>query len=134
MLAIPNRKEKRLGISQTVVLALHVDELDAPVHDDNVRSLKSPHHCAVVPTRICLSSLSTNILQILRQRKVIFYLSLRRRKKNFWTLSEERMETDRCAHLSLVVVAHGLSEAWISPKPMLQLLYLSQYFPALSKV
>jgi hypothetical protein len=40
-------------------------------------------YCAVVPTRICLSSLSTNILQILRQRKVIFYLSLRRRNGNF---------------------------------------------------
>jgi hypothetical protein len=39
-------------------------------------------NCAVVPTRICLS-LSTNILQILRQRKVIFYISLRRRKRNF---------------------------------------------------
>jgi hypothetical protein len=36
-------QEKRLRISQTVVLALHVDELEAPVHDDNVVPLKSPH-------------------------------------------------------------------------------------------
>jgi hypothetical protein len=46
-------------------------------------------NCAVVPTRICLS-LSTNILQLLRQRKVIFYLSLRRRNSRFcrnWSLN-----------------------------------------------
>ena len=45
-----------------------------------------------------------------------------------------RMTTDRCAHLSLVAIAHNLPEVWMSPSPILQLMYLVQYAPALSKV
>lgn len=50
-----------------------------------------------------------------------------------WAPSANRMPTERCAHLSLVAVAHGLSEVWISPRPILQMLYASQYLPAISK-
>ena len=50
-----------------------------------------------------------------------------------WAPSANRMPTERCAHLSLVAVAHGLSEVWISPRPVLQMLYANQYLPTISK-
>ena len=50
-----------------------------------------------------------------------------------WAPSAHRMATERCAHLSLVAVAHGLAEVWVSPRPVLQMLYANQYLPAVSK-
>ena len=48
-------------------------------------------------------------------------------------LSDKRMTSERCAHLSLVAIAHGLEEAWISFFPVLPLMYAGQYMPTISK-
>lgn len=45
-------------------------------------------------------------------------------------LSERKMPASRCAELIVVAATHGLKEAWISYHPVLLLLYVMQYLPA----
>ena len=47
--------------------------------------------------------------------------------------TDKRMTSERCAFLSLVAIAHQLEEAWICFFPVLPLMYISQYFPTVSK-
>jgi len=49
------------------------------------------------------------------------------------TAADKRMTAERCAHLSLVAIANSLPESWICFKPVLPLMYASQYMPAVSK-
>ena len=35
---------------------------------------------------------------------------------------------------NILAVAHGLGEVWISPRPILQMLYANQYLPTISKM
>lgn len=45
-------------------------------------------------------------------------------------LSERRLSVSRCAELIIVATTHGLKEAWISYHPVLLLMYVTQYLPA----
>jgi len=47
--------------------------------------------------------------------------------------SDKRMTAERCAELSLVAIANKIPESWICFKPVLTLLYVSQYMPSLAK-
>lgn len=47
--------------------------------------------------------------------------------------SDKRMTAERCAQLSLVAIANKLPESWICFRPVLTLMYLTQYCPALTK-
>lgn len=49
------------------------------------------------------------------------------------TAADKRMTAERCAQLSLVAIANSLAESWICFKPVLPLMYASQYMPAVSK-
>lgn len=42
---------------------------------------------------------------------------------------DRKMQTDRCARLMSVAIAHKLDEAWIAPQPNLIFFYLMQYTP-----
>ncbi|GFT00998.1 hypothetical protein TNCV_4054061 [Trichonephila clavipes] len=42
---------------------------------------------------------------------------------------DRKMQTDRCARLMCVAIAHKLDEAWIAPQPNLIFFYLMQYTP-----
>lgn len=44
------------------------------------------------------------------------------------------MDTDRCARLMAVAVAHKMPEIWISPQPALLLTYINQYFPRFTRM
>ena len=46
--------------------------------------------------------------------------------------TDRRMTAERCAHLSLVAIAHELEEAWISLFPVVPLMYFNQYLPTIS--
>ena len=61
------------------------------------------------------------------------YISLLQKFGEEWSTSSSRMAAERCARLSLVAVAHGLPEVWVSPRPILQFLYITQYMPDISK-
>jgi len=43
------------------------------------------------------------------------------------------MTAERCAQLSLVAIANKLPESWICFRPVLTLMYLTQYCPGLTK-
>ena len=43
------------------------------------------------------------------------------------------MTAERCAELSFIAIANKLPESWICFKPVLLLMYGSQYLPTLSK-
>ena len=47
--------------------------------------------------------------------------------------TDKRMTAERCAHLMLVAVSHGIGEAWMSLMPVVPLMYASQYMPTVSK-
>ncbi|XP_046567150.1 dehydrogenase/reductase SDR family member 7-like [Haliotis rubra] len=47
--------------------------------------------------------------------------------------SENRMATDRCAHLIAVAMSNSLDEVWVSRNPELSYCYLFQYFPAIAR-
>jgi len=47
--------------------------------------------------------------------------------------TDKRMTAERCAELSLVAIANKLPESWMCFKPVLPLMYASQYMPTLSK-
>jgi dehydrogenase/reductase SDR family protein 7 len=49
------------------------------------------------------------------------------------TSGDKRMTAERCAQLSLVAIANNLAESWICFKPVLLLMYASQYMPTVSK-
>ncbi|KAK7381464.1 hypothetical protein VNO80_00007 [Phaseolus coccineus] len=44
--------------------------------------------------------------------------------------SEKRVSSERCAELTIIAATHGLKEAWISYQPVLAVMYLVQYMPA----
>ncbi|XP_019194369.1 PREDICTED: dehydrogenase/reductase SDR family member 7 isoform X2 [Ipomoea nil] len=45
--------------------------------------------------------------------------------------SEKRVSSERCAELTIIAASHGLKEAWISYQPVLAVMYLVQYMPAI---
>ena len=47
--------------------------------------------------------------------------------------TDKRMTAERCAELSFIAIANKLPESWICFKPVLLLMYASQYMPALAK-
>jgi len=47
--------------------------------------------------------------------------------------SDKRMTAERCAELSFIAIANNVAESWICFKPVLLLMYGSQYLPSLSK-
>lgn len=47
--------------------------------------------------------------------------------------TDKRMTAERCAHLMLVAISHGIGEAWMSLMPVVPLMYASQYMPTVSK-
>lgn len=47
--------------------------------------------------------------------------------------TDKRMTAERCAELSFIAIANKLPESWICFKPVLLLMYGSQYLPTLSK-
>ena len=47
--------------------------------------------------------------------------------------TDKRMKANRCAHLMLVAIAHGIGEAWIPLFPVVPLMYASQYMPTVSR-
>ena len=49
------------------------------------------------------------------------------------SMTDRRMSAERCAHLSLVALAHGLEEAWITFFPILPIMYFTQYMPTTAK-
>jgi len=49
------------------------------------------------------------------------------------TAADKRMTAERCAELSCVAIANNLPESWICFKPVLPLMYASQYMPSVSK-
>ncbi|KAL5008390.1 hypothetical protein ScPMuIL_013971 [Solemya velum] len=46
-----------------------------------------------------------------------------------WSKDENRMTTSRCAELIGIMMANKLGEGWISPQPILALMYFNQYLP-----
>ncbi|XP_023334249.1 dehydrogenase/reductase SDR family member 7-like isoform X3 [Eurytemora carolleeae] len=46
---------------------------------------------------------------------------------------DKRMTAERCAELSLIAVANKLPESWLCFAPVLPMMYLNQYLPAVSK-
>merc|ERR1719431_2444530 len=48
--------------------------------------------------------------------------------------TDRRMTAERCAELSLVAIVNKLPESWICFRPVLPLMYASQYLPGISKV
>jgi len=48
--------------------------------------------------------------------------------------TDKRMTAERCAELSLVAIVNKLPESWICFRPVLPLMYASQYLPGISKV
>jgi len=49
-------------------------------------------------------------------------------------VTDKRMTAERCAHLSLVAIAHHITESWICFFPALPMMYAVQYFPTISKL
>jgi len=47
--------------------------------------------------------------------------------------TDKRMTSERCAELSLIAIVNKLPESWICFRPVLPLMYATQYFPAISK-
>jgi len=47
--------------------------------------------------------------------------------------TDKRMTAERCAELSFIAITNKLPESWICFKPVLLLMYASQYLPTLSK-
>lgn len=43
---------------------------------------------------------------------------------------EKRVSSERCAELTIIAASHGLKEVWISYQPVLAVMYLVQYLPA----
>ncbi|KAI3955216.1 hypothetical protein MKW98_020849 [Papaver atlanticum] len=41
------------------------------------------------------------------------------------------VSSERCAELTIIAATHGLKEAWISDHPVLTIMYLAQYTPAI---
>lgn len=48
--------------------------------------------------------------------------------------TDRRMTAERCAELSLVAIVNRVPESWICFRPVLPLMYASQYLPGISKV
>ncbi|KAL5008562.1 hypothetical protein ScPMuIL_014143 [Solemya velum] len=46
-----------------------------------------------------------------------------------WSEDGYRMTTSRCAELIGIMMANKLGEGWISPQPVLGLMYFNQYLP-----
>lgn len=46
--------------------------------------------------------------------------------------TDNRMSTERCAHLSCVAIANKLKESWMAKFPILPLTYLTVYHPVIS--
>lgn len=44
---------------------------------------------------------------------------------------DRRMQTDRCARLSVVAIVNKIDEAWIIINPVLLAMYVAQYAPSL---
>jgi len=47
--------------------------------------------------------------------------------------TDNRMTTERCAHLTLVAAAHSLGECWMANFPLMPISYVAYYFPGLTK-
>eukprot|EP00262_Sarcandra_glabra_P022511 TRINITY_DN9997_c0_g1_i2.p1 TRINITY_DN9997_c0_g1~~TRINITY_DN9997_c0_g1_i2.p1 ORF type:complete len:329 (-),score=61.07 TRINITY_DN9997_c0_g1_i2:197-1183(-) len=45
--------------------------------------------------------------------------------------SGKRVSSERCAELTIIAATHGLKEVWISNQPVLAVMYLVQYMPAI---
>ncbi|KAI3880053.1 hypothetical protein MKX03_003874 [Papaver bracteatum] len=45
--------------------------------------------------------------------------------------SGKMVSSERCAELTIIAATHGLKEAWISDHPVLTIMYLAQYTPAI---
>ncbi|CAK9168417.1 unnamed protein product, partial [Ilex paraguariensis] len=45
--------------------------------------------------------------------------------------AEKRVSSERCAQLTIIAASHGLKEVWISYQPVLAVMYLVQYMPAI---
>ncbi|KAI3988119.1 hypothetical protein MKX01_011908 [Papaver californicum] len=43
----------------------------------------------------------------------------------------KRVSSERCAELTIIAATHGLKEAWIPDHPVLAIMYLVQYMPAI---
>ncbi|KAI3948380.1 hypothetical protein MKW92_044253 [Papaver armeniacum] len=43
----------------------------------------------------------------------------------------KRVSSERCAELTIIAATHGLKETWISDHPVLAIMYLVQYMPAI---
>ncbi|XP_025425967.1 dehydrogenase/reductase SDR family member 7-like isoform X2 [Sipha flava] len=46
--------------------------------------------------------------------------------------TDNRMSTERCAHLSCVAIANKLRESWMAKFPIIPIVYFSLYYPVLS--
>jgi len=46
--------------------------------------------------------------------------------------TDNRMSTERCAHLSCVAIANRLKESWMAKFPFILIVYFTIYYPVFS--
>lgn len=89
---------------------------------ETIRSEYRPKGIRV--TTICPGPVHTPLLE-----RSFYSKAFEDEVKNNSKAKEGRMEVRRCGYLMAVAIANQLSEAWICLKPILYIVYLSQFMP-----